>query len=105
MKKVLVVFLVIVAVILAYLAGSYRTMELIKQKNYQDAEAELDTCLKMVGETASEVWLKSCESSGSNVKKDEEGNITDCRLPSDLAKTIAERTQTEKDNCFRRYGK
>lgn len=118
MKQALTAFLVIAVVVLAFLVGSYKTeitrqqkekaeleMELIEQKYYKDEEGKLDACLAQAEKEHWDTWKLNCEGRGSDIKKNEQGDIESCSLPSDLAQRIKDSTQTEKDNCFRRYGK
>ncbi|MFC1700384.1 hypothetical protein ACFLZ4_01930 [Patescibacteria group bacterium] len=125
MKKTRVILLSVLLMLIAFLAGSYIVsikkesqekleleqekleleMELLEYKYLQGEESKLDTCLQQAETSKHNLWLKSCEHRGSNIERDDENEITDCWLPTDLAEEIKEGAQTDKDNCFRRYGK
>lgn len=125
MKNPRVILLSVMLIILAFLAGSYGIsikkqlqeksvlekekteleMELIKYKYYQDEESKLDDCLAEADDSSRHTWMKNCKNFGSNIEKDDDGEITTCSLPGYLSTKISDQQQVDKDNCFRRYSK
>lgn len=79
--------------------------ETVLKQEEQEAERKgsLDTCLSIAVEKFRSGWMRNCENSGSNIEKDEDGEITSCSLPGYLRDGLEETKQKERDRCAELY--
>ncbi len=77
-------------------ASALRSKEIQKQN-------KLNTCISKATSGRRSWWKNSCENFGSNLKKNGDGDITSCSLPSYIADNIHQKEKEDKDRCVKLY--
>ncbi len=77
---------------------------ILKQEEQEtENDKKLNSCLSTATERAKSGWMNNCENFGSNIEKDEDGNITTCSLPGRISDSIREKEQQDSDRCAELY--
>jgi hypothetical protein len=79
------------------------SLELQAATKEQNKINKLEACLLEADKNRYDRWLANCEDFGSYHKKNDDGEITNCALPTYLIDIIEEEQQSEKDRCVEIY--